>query len=62
MSSGIPPLQVPKEWNNLKRTRAGAAKVRDVSKKRFRAETVISNNSADSAEDICRAVCHNLSK
>ena len=60
--SAPPPLQVPKEWNNLKRTRVGVAKVRDVSKKRFRSETVVSNNSADSAEDICRAVCHNLSK
>ena len=43
-------LQVPKEWSNLKRARANAgstAKGRETAKKRFKSETVVSNNSAD---------------
>jgi hypothetical protein len=59
-------LQVPKEWSTLKRTRTNTsntgAKGRDTVKKRFKSEMVISNNSADSVEDICRSVCDNISR
>ena len=58
-------LQVPKEWSNLKRARANAgstAKGRETAKKRFKSETVVSNNSADSVEDICRSVCDNIGR
>ena len=54
-------LQVPKEWSLQKRARTGASKSRDASKKRLRSETVVSNNCADSVDDICRAVCEKLS-
>ena len=58
-------LQVPKEWNNLKRSRtsnSSGAKGRDTVKKRFKSEAVVSNNSADSVEDICRSVCDNIGR
>jgi hypothetical protein len=55
-------LQVPKEWSSMKRSRNGGQKGRDTAKKRFRTETVVSNNSADSVEDICRSVCDNLGR
>ena len=55
-------LQVPKEWANLKRARAGGAKVRDVGKKKYKSDAAVSTNCANSAEDICQAVCQNLSK
>ena len=55
-------LRVPKEWNSLKRARAGSSKSRDGTKKRFRSEVVVSNNCADSVEDICRSVCEKLGR
>ena len=55
-------LNIPKEWNTLKRTRTSGIKNRDVVKKRFKSETVICNNSADSIEDICRSVCDNIGR
>ena len=55
-------LQVPKEWNNLKRARTSGIKGRDAVKKRFKSETMVSNNSADSVEDICRSVCDNIGR
>lgn len=55
-------LQVPKEWSSLKRSRPNSSKGRDVGKKRFKSETVVYNNSADSVEDICRSVCDNIGK
>ena len=58
-------LQVPKEWSTLKRARTPAgstAKGRDTVKKRFKSETVVSNNSADSVGDICRSVCDNIGR
>ena len=67
-------LQIPKEWSNLKRSRAGGgapssggsgsttAKARDTVKKRFKSEAVVANNSADSIDDICRSVCDNIGR
>jgi len=55
-------LQVPKEWSNLKRARVGGVKGRDSVKKRFKSDTVVSNNSADSTEDICRSICDNIGR
>jgi hypothetical protein len=55
-------LQVPKEWSSLKRSRPSSSKGRDTGKKRFKSETVVYNNSADSVEDICRSVCDNIGK
>ena len=47
----------------MKRSRNGGQKGRDsAAKKRFRTETVVSNNSAESVEDICRSVCDNLGR
>ena len=46
----------------MKRSRNGGQKGRDTAKKRFRTETVVSNNSADSVEDICRSVCDNIGR
>jgi hypothetical protein len=60
-----PGLQVPKEWSNLKRTRTATGstvKGRDTVKKRFKSEAIVSNNSADSVEDICRSVCDNIGR
>ena len=54
-------LRVPKDWVNQKRARSGLAKGRDSNKKRFRSEAVISNNSSDSVDDICSAVCNKIS-
>ena len=56
------PLQVPKEWSSQKRARAGGTKGRDTVKKRFKSETVVSNNSADTVEDICRSVCDKIGR
>ena len=58
-------LQVPKEWSNLKRSRTNSGagvKGRDTAKKRFKSEAIVSNNSADSIEDICRSVCDNIGR
>ena len=68
-------LQVPKEWSTLKRARTtpgsvsaaaggsnAAARARETTKKRFKSETMISNNSADSIEDICRSMCDNIGR
>ena len=55
-------LQIPKEWSNLKRTRGGSVKSRESAKKRFKSEIAISNNSADSIEDICQSVRDNISR
>jgi hypothetical protein len=55
-------LQVPKEWSNLKRARVGGIKGRDSVKKRFKSDTIVSNNSADSIEDICRCICDNIGR
>ena len=55
-------LQVPKEWSNMKRARPTGTKNRDTGKKRFKSDTVLSNNSADSVEDICRSICDNIGR
>ena len=55
-------VQVPKEWSTLKRARATGIKSRDSAKKRFKSEMVVSNNSADSVEDICRSICDNIGR
>ena len=44
MSGNESGLQVPKEWNNLKRSRAnngGSTKGRDTVKKRFKSEAIV---------------------
>ena len=56
------PLQVPKEWSSQKRARVSGTKGRDTVKKRFKSETVVSNNSADTVEDICRSVCDKIGR
>jgi hypothetical protein len=60
--SGESSLQVPKEWSTLKRARTTGIKSRDTVKKRFKSEAVVSNNSADSVEDICRSICDNIGR
>jgi hypothetical protein len=55
-------LQVPKEWSSQKRARVGGTKGRDTVKKRFKSETIVSNNSADTVEDICQSVCDNIGR
>ena len=65
MSGNESGLQVPKEWNNLKRSRVnsgGGIKGRDTVKKRFKSEAIVSNNSTDYVEDICRSVCDNIGR
>lgn len=63
---GEPFLQVPKEWGQLKRTRTpvtkGSSGGKETIRKKFKSELPTSNNSADTVEDICRAVCDNIGK